>query len=183
MDFSGNPNNAKMPPLSITTSSDYLSLECNRYLSILNKIIGDDLTELVRELLQHSIADSQVQDFYYAVRGQFNFGLTQREKQLIISAAGTGYQHLDITFLLKLLRHCPGKNRFEKQIASLTSIRNKLAHLPNTDITKSQFDSYFEECCDIASALEKYLKRPKSLVEKFQRIYEVNTCSKEGNIY
>ncbi|CAG2191837.1 unnamed protein product [Mytilus edulis] len=70
-------------PLSITTSSDYLSLECNRYLSILYKIIGDDLTEL---------------------------------------------------------------------------------------------------CCDIASALEKYLKRPKSLVQKFQRIYEVNTSSKEGRI-
>lgn len=128
------------------------------------------MTELVRELLQHSITDSQVEDFYNAVRGQFKYRFTQREKQLIISAAGTGYQHLDITFLLKLLRHCPGNYRFEKQIASLTSIRNELAHLPNTEITQSQFDSYFEKCCDIASALEKYLKRPKSLVQKFQRI-------------
>ncbi|VDH97543.1 Hypothetical predicted protein [Mytilus galloprovincialis] len=169
-------------PLSITTSSDYLSLECNRYLSILYKIIGDDLTELVRELLQHSITDSQVEDFYNAVRGQFKYRFTQREEQLIISAAGTGYQHLDITFLLKLLRHCPRNYFIEKQIASLTSIRNELAHLPNTEITQSQFDSYFEKCCDIASALEIYLNRPKSLVQKFQRIYEVNTSSKEGRI-
>ncbi|CAC5419537.1 unnamed protein product [Mytilus coruscus] len=167
-------------PFPITSTTDFNLLKCNTYVSILHKIVFDDLTELLRELLQHSIADSQVEDYYKAVRGQFPSRFIQREEELIINAAGTGYKCFDITIITKLLRHLPEKIHFETHLSSLARVRNEICHLPNTDITQSQFETYFDECCDIASALEDYLKKPMLLVQKFQIIYEVNTRSKNG---
>ncbi|XP_052105814.1 uncharacterized protein LOC127738565 [Mytilus californianus] len=164
----------------ITSTTDFNLLKCNTYVSILHKIVFDDLTELLRELLQHSIADSQVEDYYKAVRGQFPSRFIQREEELIINAVGTGYKCFDITIITKLLRHLPEKIHFETHLSSLARVRNEICHLPNTDITQPQFETYFDECCDIASALEDYLKKPKLLVQKFQIIYEVNIRSKEG---
>ncbi|VDI43704.1 Hypothetical predicted protein, partial [Mytilus galloprovincialis] len=155
-------------------------LKCNTYLSILQKIVFDDLTELLRELLKHSIADSQIEDYFKAVSRQFTGRLTQREEDIIYNAAGTGYQCFDITILTKLLRYFPEKIHFETHLSSLTRVRNEICHLPSTYITHSQFETYFDECCDIASALEEYLKKPKYLVQKFQMIYEVNTHCKNG---
>ncbi|VDI27051.1 Hypothetical predicted protein [Mytilus galloprovincialis] len=156
------------------------TLKCNTYLSILHKIVFDDLTALLRELLHHSIAYSQIEDYFKAVRGQFTGRFTPREEELICNAAGTGYQCFDLTILTKLLRHFPEKIHFETHLSSLAKVRNKICHLPNTDITQSQFETYFYECCDIASGLEEYIKKPKSLVQKFQNTYEVNTYFKEG---
>ncbi|XP_063428016.1 uncharacterized protein LOC134711385 [Mytilus trossulus] len=161
------------------TCLSFDTLKCNTYLSILHKIVFDDLTELLRELLHRSIADYQIEDYYKAVRGQFTGRFTQREEELFTTAAGYGYQCFDITILIKLLRHFPEKIHFETHMSSLARVRNEICHLPNTDITHSQFETYFDECCDIASALEDYLKKPKLLAQKFQIIYEVNTRPKE----
>ncbi|XP_052058333.1 uncharacterized protein LOC127698732 [Mytilus californianus] len=166
-------------PLPITSSVDYRLLECNTYLPILNKIIFDELTELLRELLQHSIANSKIEDYYHAVKRKLKRRFTQREEELIFNASRTGYRPFDITVIAVLLRHFYEKNNVETHITSLIRIRNELCHLKNTNITESQFDIYFGECCDIAFALEEYLKKPKFLVQKFQIIYEVNTRSKQ----
>ncbi|XP_071162883.1 uncharacterized protein [Mytilus edulis] len=162
-----------------TSTTNLKLLECNTYFAILHKIVFDDLTELLRKLLQHSIADSQIEDYFTAVRA-FIGRFTQREEELITNAAGTEYQCFDITILTKLLRYFPEKIYFERHLLSLTRIRNEICHLPNTDITQSQFETYFDECCDIASALEEYLKKPKLLVQKFQITCEVNKRPKEG---
>ncbi|XP_071162891.1 uncharacterized protein [Mytilus edulis] len=169
-------------PFPITSSEDYILLECNKYLSILNKIIFDDLTELLRELLHHSIANSKIEDYYNAVKNKLKKRFTQREEELICNASRTGYRPFDITTIAVLLRHIHEKNNVEILITTLMRIRNELCHLTNTNITESQFEIYFDQCCNIANALEEYLKKPKFLEQKFQIIYEVNTRSKEDRI-
>ncbi|XP_052105897.1 uncharacterized protein LOC127738603 [Mytilus californianus] len=135
--------------------------EYNMYLPILNKLTIDLFPGILRNLLESFLNHTQLPDWYASIRGRTFF--SKIEEIYIFESPQKGYQQFDLSLLIKILKFMCGATTINSHLDSLCRIRNKLSHLPNTNITRDEFDSYFKKCFDVADSIENYVKTPNDV--------------------
>lgn len=139
--------------------------EYNMYLPILNKLTIDVFPEILRDRLESLMNHTQLPDWYASIRGRTFF--SKIEEIYIFESPQKGYQQFDLSLSIKILKYLFGETTINSHLDTLCRIRNKLSHLPNTNITRDEFDSYFKQCCDVADSIENHLRRPGCLRKRF----------------
>lgn len=143
-------------------------MDFNIYYQILTKITTDELTNLLRLLLEKKFYAPQIPDYYNSVL-KHKVKFSKKEEELILNSPRGGYSKFDLSLLVKILRNCCD-GKLETYLISISRIRNELFHLPNTNIRKKEFEIWFRELSDIGEAIEKYLNVPNSIVQTFHSI-------------
>ncbi|XP_076077721.1 uncharacterized protein LOC143048118 isoform X2 [Mytilus galloprovincialis] len=139
--------------------------EYNMYLPILNKLTIDVFPEILRDRLESLMNHTQLPDWYASIRGRTFF--SKIEEIYIFESPQKGYEQFDLSLSIKILKYLFGETTINSHLDTLCRIRNKLSHLPNTNITRDEFDSYFKQFCDVADSIENHLRRPGCLRKRF----------------